>query len=247
MRIADVDVVYPLVPEPEGIDHRRYDGDRPIAGSGPVGRGLENGTPGIIEATLGPERGHPFHRTMWDYIRRIDLDASYEMTKKILVNSSEMVTELVFQGTGPLWNFCVGVRFMNSPDLHKPAGHSYSFSPADQLPSFPALTTIEVKVHSGLLSAPLVSLLSRIRSAPALSSITFEYPESTRAVEDVLSVLWVDVDKWLAWLATSAKSEGGLTVVLPPWPEENSSVEGCLPKFRKAGGELRVDVGISSE
>ena len=136
---------------------------------------------------------------------------------------------------------------MNSPDLHKPAGHSYSFSPADQLPSFPALTTIEVKVHSGLLSAPLVSLLYRIRSAPTLSSITFEYPESTRAVEDVLSLRWVDVDKWLAWLATGAKSEGGLAVVLTPWPEWNPSLESCLPKFRKARGELRVDVGISSE
>ena len=178
--------------------------------------------------------------------RRIDLDVGYEMTENILANSSEMAAELVLQGTGSLCNFSVGTRFTSSPDIRTPVRHSYAFFPANPFLSFPALTTIEVKVHSGFLSAPLANLLPRIRSAPALSSITFEYPESTRAVEDVLSLLWVDVDKWLAWLATGAKSEGGLGVVLTPWPEEKSSVEGCLPEFRKAGGDLRVDAGIRS-
>ena len=127
----------------------------------------------------------------------------------------------------------------------RPPAPVYVFPPADRLPPFPALTTMEVKVYSGSLSAPLTNILSCIRSAPALSSITFKYPRLIRTVaEDILSPPWIDVGKWLAWLAMHARSKGGLVVVLTPWPEGNSSWEVCLPEFRKAGGELRVDGGF---
>ena len=95
--------------------------------------------------------------------RRIDLDVGYEMTESILANSSEMAAELVLQGTGSLCNFSVGTRFTSSPDIRTPVRHSYAFSPAGQFLSFPALTTIEVKVHSGFLSAP--SQISCLASA----------------------------------------------------------------------------------
>ena len=72
------------------------------------------------------------------------------------------------------------------------------------------------------------------------------YPESIRtAAEDIPdSRLWIDVDKWLARLAMDPESKGGLTVLLTPWPEGNSSWEVCLPEFKSAGGELRVDAGV---
>ena len=50
------------------------------------------------------------------------------------------------------------------------------------------------------------------------------------------------MDKWLARLAMHTKTKISLTFVLSPWTENNLKWELCLPEFRKAGGELNLNV-----
>jgi hypothetical protein len=130
------------------------------------------------------------------------------------------------------------------PDVY-PYLTSIAFPPLVHLPPLPALTTVEVKIYWGCLSARLADILSCIRSAPALSSIIFKYPRSTAPENIATSRAWVDVDRWLARLAIRAKAGRSLMVTLTPWPEGDSEweLEGYLPEFRKAGGELRVCTG----
>jgi len=112
------------------------------------------------------------------------------------------------------------------------------------LPPLPALVTMEFDVYMGIISAPFTDFLFSIRSAPALSSITFKYPGPNYIVKDIpVSHLWIGVDKWLARLAMDVKTKRSLTVVLMPWSEGNSQLEECLPEFRKVGGELKVESG----
>jgi len=42
-------------------------------------------------------------------------------------------------------------------------------------------------------------------------------------------------------MAIQTEVKRSLTVILAQWPEDKSVWEGCLPEFRKAGGELRVE------
>lgn len=132
------------------------------------------------------------------------------------------------------------------PDLYSLMASVGTFPPVVPLPPLPVLTSIEVTIHSGSLSARLADLLSCIHSAPALSSITFKYPKATPVGDILASRLWIDVDRWLARLAMHVKTERNLTLVLKPWPEGNSEWEECLPEFRKAGGELNVITGSSN-
>jgi len=43
-------------------------------------------------------------------------------------------------------------------------------------------------------------------------------------------------------MALQTKVKGGLTVILEQQPEDEPVWEGCLPRFRKAGGEVRIEV-----
>ena len=52
------------------------------------------------------------------------------------------------------------------------------------------------------------------------------------------------MDKLLARLASErVKAKGGLAVTLTPWLEGDTSWGGYFPEFRKAGGELRREIG----
>ena len=142
-----------------------------------------------------------------------------------------------------------GTILMSPPDTYPSAAPPTGrLPPVAHLPPLPALTTMELKVHSGSPSARLVDFLSCIRSAPALSSITFKYP-AWNAVEGIpaASCQWTDVDEWLARLATHVRGRRSLTVVMLLWLEGDSKWEERLPEFRKAGGQLRVDVGVPSQ
>ena len=92
----------------------------------------------------------------------------------------------------------------------------------------------------------LAYILSRIHSAPALASIVFtseEWPTYRCFPSD----LWVDVDEWLARMEVQTKVKGGLAVKLVQQPEDGPFWEGCLPEFRKAGGEVRIEVTANDD
>ncbi|KAF9648587.1 hypothetical protein BDM02DRAFT_3115208 [Thelephora ganbajun] len=160
--------------------------------------------------------------------RRIDLSLGDAMIEKIIACSSETVSELLLQ------------------DGYPPIAPMTTLPPIVQLPPLSALTTMEVTIYPGFLSARLADFLPCIHSAPVLSSITFKYLKLTPPEDIPTSHLWNNVDKWLARLATHAKVKGGLTVVLALWPERNLKWEECLLEFRKAGGELKIETGTHS-
>lgn len=132
------------------------------------------------------------------------------------------------------------------PDVYPPLAPVGAFPPVDYLPPLPALTTMEITIRSGSLSARLADFLSCIRSTPALSSITFKYPRSTPAEDIPTSRRWIQVDNWLARLAMHVKAKRRLKVVLTPWPEGTPGWEECLPEFGKAGGVLNVIIGAGN-
>ena len=120
----------------------------------------------------------------------------------------------------------------------------YAFTTPPSLPAYlpplPILATIEIEIFDPPPTDRIATFLS-ILSAPALSSITFRYNYLDIRTDIVSDAVWKDVDKCLARLAAHAKRDGSLTVVLAPWPAGYSVSEECLPEFRKAGGELKVE------
>ena len=138
------------------------------------------------------------------------------------------------------------VKLTSPPETEYPLELTNPFPPTVHLPPLPALATIQVEIRSGFLSDDLADVLSSIHSAPDLSSIIFKYPKSTTVKDVPTSRTWIDVDKWLARLATSVKTRRSLTVVQTTWPEGNSKWEEYLPEFMKAGGELRVEASARS-
>ena len=89
--------------------------------------------------------------------------------------------------------------------------------------------------------ARFAHILSSIHSAPALASIVFT-SEWWPTCGCSPSGLWVDVDEWLVRMAMQTKVKGGLAVILVQRPEDDPVSSGCFPKFRKAGGEVRVRI-----
>jgi hypothetical protein len=73
-----------------------------------------------------------------------------------------------------------------------------------------------------------------------LASITFAQDEWCPDIDFSLGP-WVEMDKWLARMAVQTEVKGGLVVILARWPEDEPIRERCLPEFRKAGGELRIE------
>jgi hypothetical protein len=130
---------------------------------------------------------------------------------------------------------------MDLIDTHPFIAPTSVFSSVVHLPPLPALTTVEVRLPSSNPSTRLSTLLSCIRPVPALSSVTLIHT-SREVILD--SRRWTDVDKWLARVATDVRSKRTLTVVLALWPEGSPKWEECFPEFRKAGGELKVEIGL---
>ena len=50
------------------------------------------------------------------------------------------------------------------------------------------------------------------------------------------------MDEWLVRMALQTKVKGSLTVIPEQQPEDEPVWEGCLPKFRKAGGGVSIEV-----
>jgi hypothetical protein len=96
--------------------------------------------------------------------------------------------------------------------------------PQVHLPPLSTLTKVNIHLCSNDVSGRLADLLSSIHSAPALSSVTFTFPARHAACAFSSSGRWIGVDKRLGRLASErGKAEGGLLVMLTPWPEGNSS------------------------
>ena len=97
------------------------------------------------------------------------------------------------------------------------------------------------------LTSSLVAISSSVRSAPKLSSITFSFAGASFTARCFPSSgNWVVVDRWLAWFVTVTArtvAEGSLSPVIAGWlPEDNSDWEGYFTEFRRAGGELRMEI-----
>jgi len=114
--------------------------------------------------------------------------------------------------------------------------------PEVHLPPLPALARVDIQLYSEGVSGRLVDLLSSIHSAPVLSPVTFKFPVRFRASGFPPPGCWVDMDNWLARLASDrSRTEGGLIVMLKPWPDGNSNWEGYFPEFRMAGGQIAIE------
>ena len=114
-------------------------------------------------------------------------------------------------------------------------------SPIIHSQSFPSLARVRVELASRFLTDSLAGLLSSIRSAPELSSVTFSFAgrwvtaSAFPSCED-----WIVVDRWLARMVDArATAKVVLRVVLAGWPEDNPDWKGYFPEFRRAGGDLR--------
>lgn len=113
--------------------------------------------------------------------------------------------------------------------------------PSFRLPPLSALATLKIQLFSKEVSDRLADLLSSIHSAPVLSSITFIFPTLQAGQAFPTTGCWVGVDRSLARLASERiAAEGGLEVMLEPWPKGNTSWEEYFPKFKEAGGQLRA-------
>jgi len=107
--------------------------------------------------------------------------------------------------------------------------------------SLPALTTLDIKLQGGNPSPQLITILSSISSAPALDSIAFEYDEWSD-MDTSFQDPWVDMDRWLARAAEHTNAQGGLSAIFKRWPKGQSVSEGFLRDFRRAGGQVKIDV-----
>ena len=117
---------------------------------------------------------------------------------------------------------------------------SISTSPID-LPSFPALTSLRVRLHDRHPSHRLVDVLSFISSAPALASVDIQRGYDVYNVYDLTrSNTWNGVDRWLARIAKNSKVGCDPVLTLRRWEFGESHWEGLLPMFRRAGGEIRT-------
>jgi len=113
--------------------------------------------------------------------------------------------------------------------------------PEVHLTPLPALARVDIQLYSEGISGRLVDLLPSVHSAPVLSSeCDVQIPCTIPRIRFPSPGSWVDMDNWLARLASDrSRTEGGLIVMLKPWPEGNSNWEGYFPEFRMAGVSLQ--------
>ena len=102
------------------------------------------------------------------------------------------------------------------------------------LPSFPALTSLEVYFPRSTPSAHLIAILSSISPVPALTSITLGRWTVGFTHELVPSSTWDDLDRWLVQVGRNARVKGELVSALTE-RRENRVPEVLLPRFREVG------------
>ena len=112
-------------------------------------------------------------------------------------------------------------------------------TPLIDLPSFPVLTSLRVRLYERHPSRHLVDVLSFISSAPALASIDIQRG-GYDAYSPTSSSTWDGVDSWLARIAKHSKVGFDTVLTLRRWAFSESYWEGLLPMFRRAGGEIRT-------
>ena len=116
---------------------------------------------------------------------------------------------------------------------------TWTVTPLFDLPSFPVLTSIRVRLSEGEPSSRIVDVLSPISSTPALAFVDIQY-ERYYADELTRPGAWNDLDRWLARVAKHTAVEHGLVLNMRRWALTELSWEARLPKFREAGGEIKV-------
>jgi hypothetical protein len=85
-----------------------------------------------------------------------------------------------------------------------------------------------------------MNILHHISSTPVLASIDIEF-ERTKTVGLIHSIMWDEMDGWLARIAKSVTVEGDLILTLRRWLPAGSVPEGLLPEFREAGGKVKMN------
>ena len=108
------------------------------------------------------------------------------------------------------------------------------------LPSFPALTSLRIHFDHEQPSHRIVTVLSSIYSTPVLASVDIRYePYGSR--EPTASDTWNGLDRWLARVAEHTAVECGLVLNLRQrMSPSESSLEALFPRFREAGGEIKI-------
>ena len=112
-------------------------------------------------------------------------------------------------------------------------------TPLMDLPSLPILTSIRVLLYIGVPSRCIVQVLSSISSTPALASIDVQcgHPEVGNII---YSEEWDGLDKWLERVAKHTAAEHSLEFAPRRWLFSESSWEALLPRFREAGGKIKI-------
>ena len=88
--------------------------------------------------------------------------------------------------------------------------------------------------------------MSPIHSAPALASITFRSEEGLFRKHFPILGPWVDVDKWLARMVLQTEI-GGVDGGSGAAARGRPVLEGCVPEFRMAGGEVKIEIEAADE
>ena len=122
--------------------------------------------------------------------RRLTLDVKIENIQNLLSVSSETVEELELIGVCSL---CVNCKYINDDFVDFP--DRSSSCPID-LPPFPALASLKIRVCGDAPSVHLVNILSFISSVPVLVSIFLECWAPLRS-EPGPSNTWDRLDEWL--------------------------------------------------
>ena len=112
-------------------------------------------------------------------------------------------------------------------------------TPLIDLPSFPVLTSLRVRLHEGEPSPRILNVLSPISSTPALAFIDIQcgHHESDKIIR---SNMWNNLDRWLGQVAKRTSVECGLVLNIRLWTFSESSWETLLPRFKEAGGGIKT-------
>lgn len=178
--------------------------------------------------------------------RVLYLNPSDEGVEQFIADSSETMIALTLVGMQLLRTFLgLASILTRPPDLDSVSTRLVDLPlPVIHLPPFPSLTRVRVNLGTEDITARLAGLLSSIRSAPELSSVTFSLSDTWSLPRDFPSSgNWTLVDKWLAWVFTTrTMAKGGLRVVLAGWLGGDQNWKGYFPEFRRAGGKLRKTI-----
>ena len=167
--------------------------------------------------------------------RYISLNVAIPSAHRLLAISSETLVALTLGGARPLTG-SKATEAILTIFLDTWVG---THTPPIDLPSFPALTSLRVRLYETKPSRRVIDVLSFISSTPALASFDVQYAISDTG-KPIPSDEWDDLDRWLARVAKHAVVERGLVLNLRRWAFSESSWEEFLQRFREAGGEIRT-------